>query len=113
PGEAQVALDDALGALDDPRQRGAAKLIEGLIRVARAEGSETPRFLLETASELRSVDVGLARDALHSAALAAVLIEPMPAVLEEIAKLARAIPQQDNASPSIEEGLVEDTCSVM
>jgi DNA-binding CsgD family transcriptional regulator len=113
PGEAQVALDDALGALDDPRQRGAAKLIEGLIRIARAEGSETPRFLLETARELRSVDVGLARDALHSAVLAAVLIEPMPAVLEEIAKLARTIPQQDNASPSIEEVLLDGTASMI
>ncbi|HET9849968.1 MAG TPA: AAA family ATPase [Candidatus Dormibacteraeota bacterium] len=113
PGEAQVALDDALTALDDPLQRGAAKLIEGLIRIARAEGSETPRFLLETARDLRSVDVGQARDALHSAVLAAILIEPMPVVLEEIAKLARAIPPRDPASPSIDDLLLDGTAGMI
>jgi DNA-binding CsgD family transcriptional regulator len=113
PGEAQIALDDALIALDDPLQRGAAKLIEGSIRIARAEGRETPRFLLETARDLRSLDVGLTRDALHSAVLAAILIEPMPAVLEEIAKLARTIPPRDTGSPSIEDLLLDGTASMI
>jgi DNA-binding CsgD family transcriptional regulator len=113
PGEAQVALDDALTALDDPLQRGAAKLIDGSIRIARAEGRETPLFLLETARDLRSVDVGLAREALHSAVLAAILIEPMPAVLEEIAKLARTIPPRDTGSPSIDDLLLDGTASMI
>lgn len=113
PGEAQVALDAARTSLDDPLQRGAAKLIEGLIRIARAEGRETPRFLLETAKDLRSLDSGQARDALHSAVLAAILIEPMPVVLEEIARLARAIPPQNPASPSIEDQLLDGTAGMI
>jgi len=113
PGEAQVALDDALTGLDDPLQRGAAKLVDGLIRIARADGSETPRFLLETAKDLRLVDAGLARDALNSAVLAAILIEPMPVVLEEIANLAKAIPPRDTASPSIDDLLLDGTASLI
>jgi DNA-binding CsgD family transcriptional regulator len=113
PGEAQVALDDALTALDDPFQCGAAKLVEGLIRIARADGSETPRFLLETAKDLRSVYAGLARDALNSAVLAAILIEPMPVVLEEIANLAKAIPPRDTAALSIDDLLLDGTASLI
>lgn len=110
---AQVALDDALSALDDPLQRGAAKLIEGRIRLGRPVGMETARFLLDTARGLRSVDVGLARDALNNAVLAAIGTEPMPAVLEEIARLAKAIPARHSSSPSIEDLLLDGTASMV
>jgi DNA-binding CsgD family transcriptional regulator len=111
--QAKAALSEALPALDDPLQRAIAKWIDGTIRLSLSEGSDTTRILIDAATGLSPLDVGRARDALLGALIAAVLVETMPTVFEEIARLARVIPLADESSPSIDDLLLDGSASLI
>jgi DNA-binding CsgD family transcriptional regulator len=68
---------------------------------------------MDAATDLSPLDVGRARDALLSALIAAVLVETMPTVFEEIARLARVIPPADESLPSIDDLLLNGSASLI
>ena len=111
--QAKAALNEALPALDDPLQRAIAESIDGAIRLSLSEGSDTTRILMDAATALSPLDVGRARDALLGALTAAILVEAMPAVFEEIARLATVIPPTDESSPSIDDLLLDGSASLI
>ena len=111
--QARAALSQALPALDDPLHRAIAKWIDGTIRLSLSEGSDTTRILIDAATDLSPLDVGRARDALLGALIAAVLVETMPTVFEEIARLAKVIPLADESSPSIDDLLLDGSASLI
>lgn len=111
--QAKAALNESLPALDDPLQRAIAKSIDGAIRLSLSEGGDTTRILMDAATDLRPLDVARARDALLGALTAAILVEAMPSVFEEIARLARNIPPADESSPSIDDLLLDGSASLI
>jgi DNA-binding CsgD family transcriptional regulator len=111
--EAKAALNEALPALDCPRQRAIAKSVDGAIRLSLSEGGETTCILMEAATALSPLDVRQARDALLGALTAAILVETTPKSCEEIARLARLIPPADASSPSIDDLLLDGSARLI
>jgi hypothetical protein len=87
--------------------------MDGTIRLSLSGGSDTTRILMDAATDLRPLDVGRARDALLGALIAAVLVETMPTVFEEIARLARVTPLADESSPSTDDLLLDGSASLI
>jgi DNA-binding CsgD family transcriptional regulator len=111
--QARAAVNEALPALDDVLHRAIAKSIDGAIRLSLSEGGDTTRILMDAATALSPLDVGRARDALLGALTAAILVEAMPTVFEEIARLARVIPPADESSQSIDDLLLDGSASLI
>jgi DNA-binding CsgD family transcriptional regulator len=111
--QARAALNEALPVLDDPLQRAIAKSLDGAIRLSLSEGGDTTRILMDAATALSPLDAGRARDALLGALTAAILVEAMPSVFEEIARLARLLPPADESSPSIDGLLLDGSASLI
>lgn len=111
--QGKAALNEALPALVDPLQRAIAKSIDGALRLSLSEGGDTTRILMDAATDLGPLDAGRARDALLGALTAAILVEALPTVFDEIARLARLIPPADESSPSIDDLLLDGSASLI
>lgn len=73
---AQASLDQAMPALRDPLQQATAQALAGSIRVARGEGGDTPRILLNAARTMAALDPGRAVRILANALQAATFTQP-------------------------------------
>ena len=100
PDRAQASLDEAMPLLRAPLQRALARSLEGGVRFALGQGSETPSILVEAARSMVPLDLTLAREALFGALEAAIFLQPATRgpLLREIAHQVIAAPGTE-ASP--------------